>query len=63
MNKGLGLGLSTSRGLTEEIGGSLSIVSTEGVGTTVTLTIPAPLVEVPDLTSVEGLTLTIEAAA
>tara|TARA_B100000676_G_scaffold290003_1_gene323087 strand:- start:632 stop:796 length:165 start_codon:yes stop_codon:yes gene_type:complete len=54
MNKGLGLGLSTCRGLTEEIGGSLSIDSTEGVGTTVTLTIPAPLVEVPDLTSAEG---------
>lgn len=53
VNKGLGLGLSTSRGLTEEIGGSLSIDSTEGVGTTVTLTIPAPLVE-PDLTSAEG---------
>ena len=40
--EGTGLGLPLSRQLTEKLGGSFVIVSAEGVGTTVTITIPLP---------------------
>ena len=42
-DKGLGLGLSTVRGMIEEAGGSLSIDSETGRGTRISIAIPAPL--------------------
>jgi signal transduction histidine kinase/DNA-binding response OmpR family regulator len=44
---GIGLGLATARHLTARMGGTLSLVSTPDGGTTVRLTIPAPLTEAP----------------
>ena len=44
---GIGLGLATARHLTERMGGTLLLVSTPDRGTTVHLTIPAPLTETP----------------
>ena len=42
-DKGLGLGLSTVRGMIEEAGGSLSIDSEPGRGTKISIAIPTPL--------------------
>jgi signal transduction histidine kinase len=44
--KGTGLGLSMARGFAEHAGGRLSIRSEVGVGTTVTLWLPAEVEEV-----------------
>ena len=40
LTSGLGLGLSTSRRLVEEMGGTLKIFSEKGSGTTVSLVLP-----------------------
>ena len=39
--EGAGLGLSIVRSLSEAMGGSVGVVSAPGMGTTVTLTLPA----------------------
>ena len=41
VGEGTGLGLSVSHGIVQEHGGALSCASTEGVGTTFTLRVPA----------------------
>jgi signal transduction histidine kinase len=38
--KGIGLGLATARGIVERYGGSISLVSEPGKGTTVTVSLP-----------------------
>jgi two-component system, NtrC family, C4-dicarboxylate transport sensor histidine kinase DctB len=40
--EGLGLGLSISQAIVQEFGGKISITSTKGSGTTVSVTLPAP---------------------
>jgi histidine kinase len=41
MGEGMGLGLSISRGIVEDYGGTIAIESREGGGTTFQLTFPA----------------------
>jgi signal transduction histidine kinase len=39
--KGIGLGLATARGIVERYGGTISLASEPGKGTTVTVSLPA----------------------
>jgi signal transduction histidine kinase len=55
IGKGTGLGLSQVYGLLEQSGGSVSLESVEGVGTTVTLLFPAAVPAVAETAPLSGL--------